>query len=109
VLLPVLHNGAKLLLIFITFIGIIDATFKFMVQVDLKKLVAYATIQEMNLILLFLLFQNTLTLTYVGYFILTHTILSTLLFYFVDIIYKRYKARSITSVFGVYSANMFIG
>jgi len=41
-----------LFFIIISFVGVFDATLKFSHQIDLKKLVAYTTIQEMNMILL---------------------------------------------------------
>jgi len=105
----VFHVIVNYLAIIIAIIGIIDATFKIMAQVDIKKVVAYATIQEMNIIVLFIFFNNSSSYIYMNFFVLTHTILSTLLFYFVDILYKRFKARTISSVNGLLANNNFIG
>jgi formate hydrogenlyase subunit 3/multisubunit Na+/H+ antiporter MnhD subunit len=79
------------------------------VQVDLKKLIAYATVQEMGLILILLLISNKYMIFYTGLFIVTHTVLSSLFFFIVDCVYKRYKTRTTVGVYGVFNESFFLG
>ena len=82
-------------------LGFFDSSIKFWSQTDLKKLVAYCTIQEMNLLILIFIFGNS-KLVYTGVlFVLTHGLLSCLMFFLVDLIYKRYLTRSTTIISGL--------
>lgn len=87
----------------ISILGVIDASIKMWGQTDLKKLVAYCTIQEMNLI--FILFcLGDLFLKEVGFlFSLTHAFLSALMFFLVDCLYRRFHSRSILQINGIVS------
>jgi len=71
-------------------------------QTDLKKLVAYCTIQEMNLITIFFLKGDSSIVFYGFLFNFTHAFLSTLMFYLVECIYVRYYSRSVFSVKGIF-------
>ena len=62
--------------------SVCDVSLKFFSQVDLKKLVAYSTVQEMNLIYIGLLWGSKKSLIYVSIFSLTHTLLSTMFFFY---------------------------
>lgn len=85
----------------VAFLGAVDASLKMWGQSDLKKLVAYCTIQEMNLIVVAFLLGDT-KLTAVGImFSAAHAFLSTLMFYLVDCIYRRMHSRSIYQVQGL--------
>ena len=87
----------------ICIIGVIDASIKMWGQTDLKKLIAYCTIQEMNLIFLLFCFGD-LFLKEIGFlFSLTHAFLSALMFFIVDCIYRRFHSRSILQVNGIIS------
>ncbi len=86
----------------IALIGTIDASLKMWGQTDLKKLIAYCTIQEMNLIVLFFLQGDSNILFFGILFNITHTFLSTLMFYLIECIYIRYHARSIFLVKGIF-------
>lgn len=108
-LTPYLDPTALQLFIVISVVGIIDSTFKLISQVDLKKIVAYTTVQEMNMILLIVFISGSKGLFYVNMFILTHTILSTLFFYIVDIIYKQRSARTTNAVYGLGAENYYFG
>ena len=89
-------NGIISVFLFCIFIfGYIDSSLKFLLQIDFKKLVAYCTIQEMNMISIFLFFNDYFLIKYVYLFVITHTFLSIILFYLVDLIYKRYYSRSL--------------
>lgn len=97
------------LMLAIACIGVIDSSIKMWAQVDLKKLVAYGTIQEMNLILVGILLGTTAAVKAVSLFILAHTILSTMFFILADSIYKRFSSRSVTAVRGLLNASPSLG
>ena len=63
-------------------LGIIDASMKMWGQTDLKKLVAYATIQEMGLVYLTLCFGDTTSVVGGFIFSVTHALLSSIFFFF---------------------------
>ena len=81
--------------------GVVDASLKMWGQTDLKKLVAYGTIQEMNLIYLAFLLGDTNAFIGGVSFCVMHAFLSSLMFFLVDCIQRRYKSRSITEVTGI--------
>ena len=85
-------------------LGFVDSSFKFWTQSDVKKLVAYCTIQEMNLIMLLFLFGNTKLISTGILFTITHALLSGLMFYVVDCVYRRFGSRSIVEVHGILSS-----
>ena len=82
-------------------LGFLDSSFKFWTQSDVKKLVAYCTIQEMNLIMLIFIFGNTKLINTGILFVITHALLSGLMFYVVDCIYRRFGSRSVVEVHGI--------
>ena len=67
---------------------------------DIKRLVAFATIQEMNLIMLFFLLLRSSNLYIVNLFLFFHGVLSALMFYLVDNVQKREQTRNLVSVGG---------
>lgn len=79
----------------------LDAAVKLFVQVDLKKLVAFATVFEMGLIFLFLLWKPSQSFFFVFIFSFSHAFLSGLMFYLVDMIFIRTRTRSLQSVSGL--------
>lgn len=87
--------------IVIAAIGVVDASIKMFSQVDLKKLVAFCTIQEMNLIYLMLCWGDSFGITTAMLFILTHAFLSSLMFFLVDCIQRRYNSRSVLELSGI--------
>lgn len=81
--------------------GAVEASVKMWTQTDFKKLIAFATIQEMNLILYLLVsYQNVLDYSLI-LFILIHGWLSTLMFFLVDIIQKKTNSRNIVEISGL--------
>lgn len=105
------HLGALFLSLFV--IGVIDSSIKMWHQVDLKKLIAYTTVQEMNLLVIPVLFNDYTGELIIAFFIVTHCILSSLLFFYIDVITKRFATRSSTQITGLvhvmptFSALMF--
>lgn len=93
----------------IILIGVIDSSLKMWSQTDVKKLVAFGTIQEMNLI--FLLFNwGSVNALYGGLiFCITHSFLSGLLFYTVDCIQRRYHSRSVPEISGILNLHPTLG
>lgn len=84
----------------VSFWSVLEASIKLWTQLDFKKLIAFATIQEMNLILYLLVNLNT-TISYsLLVFILVHGWLSTLMFLMVDIIQKKTSTRNLTALSG---------
>lgn len=85
----------------LAFIGVLDSSLKMWGQSDLKKLVAYCTVQEMNLIFFLFLLGDSGVLNIGVLFTFTHAFLSVLMFFLVDCLYRRYHSRSIFVVNGV--------
>lgn len=94
-------NNLMLFFLVVSVVGIIDSSLKMWSQVDLKKLVAYGTVQEMNLILFCFCLGNLVSIQLILLFILAHTLLSTIFFGLVDSIYKRFNSRSVYAVKGL--------
>ncbi len=79
-------------------IGIIDACLKLFSQVDLKRIVALTTIIETNWLML-CFSQNNVFMFNLGLFLIfVHCLTTTLEFYIVEVIYKRYGTRSLVKV-----------
>jgi len=85
----------------ICLLGVVDASMKMWGQTDLKKLVAYATIQEMGLVYLTLCFGDTTAIIGGFIFCVTHAFLSSIFFFLVDTISRRFYTRNITEINGI--------
>ena len=81
--------------------GVIDASLKMWGQLDLKKLVAYGTVQEMNLIYIAFLWGDSGSFIGGVLFCITHAFLSSMMFFLVDCIQRRYKTRIISEITGI--------
>lgn len=91
----------KYIVLGIIFWGALDASFRMWTSTDIKRLIAFATIQEMNLIVgLFFLLSNT-QLQILNLFLLVHGVLSALFFFLVDQIQKRYQTRNLVCLSGL--------
>jgi NADH:ubiquinone oxidoreductase subunit 4 (subunit M) len=93
----VLTNFCSMFLV----MGVIDASLKMWGQHDLKKLIAYGTVQEMNLLTLAFIWGDTHLLWGGILFSLMHASLSSLLFYTVDCVQRRFNTRSLLEVLGI--------
>jgi len=89
------------LFIGIAILGVVDSSLKMWGQTDLKKLVAYGTVQEMNLIFLTFLIGDSVSIISGILFSATHAFLSALMFFLVDCLYRRYHTRSIVELNGI--------
>ncbi len=93
----------------ICIIGVVDASLKMWGQTDLKKLVAYGTIQEMNLIFLTFCWGDTNAIIGGILFSATHGALSALMFYIVDCLQRRFNSRSVVEISGVLQITPMLG
>ena len=89
------------LIVVLVILSILFTTLSLHTQVDFKKLIAYTTVQEMSLIVLFTFFNNYTNLNLLIYFILLHTFTSLLLFMLNDSIYIRFKTRKTKLFLGI--------
>lgn len=87
---------------FFCVLGMLDSSLKMCVQTDIKKLIAYATVQEMNAIYLLFNLGDSWAINTGLLFVFAHGILSTLMFYLVECVYKRYQSRSLYKIYGVH-------
>lgn len=92
-----------LYILFMTWVlySLIIGTWGLARQVDLKKLIAWATIQEMSFMLLFLVYKQLFFTSNCIIFLLLHGIMSTYMFYLVDVVQRRFKTRSIKLTMGL--------
>lgn len=93
----------------ICIVGIIDSSLKMWGQTDLKKLVAYGTIQEMNLIFLTFCWGDTNAILGGILFSATHGALSALMFFIVDCLQRRFNSRSVVEISGVLQITPMLG
>lgn len=71
-------------------------------QLDIKKLVAWATIQEMSFMTLFLLFKSFFLNNTCILFLILHGLMSSYMFFLVDILQKRFKSRNALFIQGTH-------
>lgn len=82
-------------------IGIFDAVFKLLYQIDLKKLVAYSTVVEMHWLTICVISGQSALMLASFCMLISHALLSTNSFLLVDAIGRRFKTRLITEVSGL--------
>lgn len=97
------------LFLVVSLYGVIDSSLKMWVQVDLKKLIAYGTIQEMNLILISFLVGTATSVKAGSLFIIAHTLLSTIFFLLVDSVYRRFNSRTTYNIKGLINSHGYFG
>jgi len=85
----------------ICLMGVVDASLKMWGQTDLKKLVAYGTVQEMNLIYFVFCWGDINAIVGGILFTATHSFLSAMMFFIVDCVYRRYHTRSLVEINGI--------
>ena len=93
----------------ICIVGVMDSSLKMWGQTDLKKLVAYGTIQEMNIIYLVFLIGDTYSIIGGILFCVTHGALSSLMFFLVDCVQKRFNSRSVIEVCSILHLTPMLG
>ena len=95
------YEGGTSFFAAIAVVGVVDASLKLWGQSDLKKIVAYCTVQEMNLIFLLFLLGDVNSTTCGATFSVAHAFLSALMFFLVDCVYRRCHTRSVYAVQGL--------
>lgn len=90
--------GNNYFFFFLVFLGILDITIKLFNQIDYKKIIAYCTIFEMNIILINLFFFDYNTIIYYVLFCILHTTLSSIFFFISDLLYKRFGTRCVSNI-----------
>lgn len=83
-------------------VGILDAALKVYYQIDLKKLIAYATVIEMHWLLLAL--ASGVGALWLSAFamLISHALLSSNFFLLIDAVTRRFKTRLITELNGLF-------
>lgn len=98
------HLGVTTINVFFTAIclfSVLDGVLKLPLQTDLKKLVAFATVFEMGLIYLFIIWKPIQSFVYVYTFCFSHAFLSGLMFFLVEVLYTRAGTRSVDVLSGL--------
>jgi len=96
-----LHDNLYTYIIIWAIYSLIIGTLGLARQVDIKKLIAWATIQEMSFILTFLLLKQLILTHTCILFILLHGLMSSYMFFLIDILQRRYKTRSLKYITGL--------
>lgn len=94
-------SGVNILFFTVAVVGIVMSSLQMWAQVDLKKIVALCTVQEMNLLIICFIFGQTPIVYFGILFCFMHAILSTLMFFLVDVIQKRFGTRLTTELSGI--------
>lgn len=81
--------------------GLVDAAFKLFYQIDLKKIIAYATVIEMHWLTICILSVKSIFFWSGMAMLTSHAILSTNSFLLVDAVTRRFKTRLLTELGGL--------
>lgn len=84
------------------FFSLIVATLGLSEQTDIKRLIAWATVQEMTFMLLFLIFKQIFLTHTCVLFIVLHGLMSSYMFYIVDMLQRRFKTRALIYIKGLH-------
>lgn len=82
-------------------VGLCDSIFKMYYQLDIKKLIAYATVAEMHWLLICLISGQSILWLSGFCMLISHAILSTNSFLLVDSIARRFKTRLVNEVHAI--------
>lgn len=83
-------------------VGILDASTKVYYQIDLKKLIAYATVIEMHWLLIALLSGYSVLWLSAFAMLISHALLSSNFFLIIDAVTRRFKTRLLTEINGLF-------
>lgn len=83
-------------------VGILDASTKVYYQIDLKKLIAYATVIEMHWLLIALLSGYSVLWLSAFAMLISHALLSSNFFLIIDAVTRRFKTRLLTEISGLF-------
>ena len=85
----------------ILFIGVFDSSLKLYYQLDLKKLIAYATVLEMHWLSLAFLNGQSVFWIVIFSMLISHAFISSNFFLIIDSVTRRYKTRLILEISGL--------
>jgi NADH-quinone oxidoreductase subunit M len=77
------------------FCGIFFCALAALVQVDLKKMLAYSSVAHMNLVVLGLSSLNSIGVAGAIFLMISHGVISSILFFLVGFLFDRYHTRNI--------------
>lgn len=83
------------------FCGVVYCGMSAIVQVDMKKLIAYASVSHMNLILVGLLSNNIFGVQGAIFMMLGHGVVASVLFFLIGFFYDRHKSRNLLYYGGI--------
>lgn len=93
-LLFLCSNGWYLILVYtILFIGFLLPCLSAFVQLDIKKIIAFSSVSHMNFGMFGLFSKNLIGFIGCFYLMIGHAIVASILFFFIGILYDRYKTR----------------
>ena len=82
-------------------IGSFDASLRMWSVTDIKRLIAFATIQDLISIFSFFVLLVIIFYSILNLFLLVHGILSGFLFFLVDQVYKQFMTRQLSGIAGI--------
>lgn len=91
------------LIFFFSLLSIYHASIIALRQIDLKKLIAYSSVAHMGFVILGLFSLNIYGISGAVYIMFSHGIVASALFFFVGVLYDRYKTRNILEYGGLVS------
>jgi NADH:ubiquinone oxidoreductase subunit 4 (subunit M) len=94
-LFPIYNIYYTPLVLTLGFISTIYISLIILQQVDLKKIIAYSSIAHMNLAVIGLFVNNIYGIEGCIYTMLSHGLISTMLFFCIGVLYERYYERNI--------------
>lgn len=92
----------------IIIVGALDASVRMWAVTDIKRLIAFATIQEMNLIFLFFALLGNNNYIILNIFLLVHGILSGFLFFLIEQVQKQFATRQLIAISGIAKFSPFL-
>ncbi len=98
ILIPIFYKATILflpLVFSLSLIGILYSSITIIRQIDIKKIIAYSSIIHMNIIVLGIFSFNHVSLAGSIFFMISHGIISSALFFLAGMLYDRYKTRLI--------------
>jgi NADH:ubiquinone oxidoreductase subunit 4 (subunit M) len=85
----------------LSLVGLLDAAFKVDTESDIKKIVAYQTVAEMHILVLYVSLDVDAFIDAVMFIFSAHCWISTISFIIVDMISKRYHTRNVEHLYGI--------
>jgi proton-translocating NADH-quinone oxidoreductase chain M len=95
--------------------GVIFGAMSALVQIDMKKLIAYASVSHMNFILIGLMTSNVLGVQGGLFMMLGHGVVASILFFLIGFFYDRHRTRNLLYFGGIvmpmplFSTFLFLG